>query len=892
MKKVFKADLESKKTQHPAGQKTVTVYVSDAMKKDAIVKANDELKFWDPENYKLYKNPKMTEIAAEDAEQALNDYLAKKEQAGQVVIDEQDDQDDDQETGDAESQRIVSELAERAKAIELPENMNAYKVGPDAPNYSEASDRYIEISKYNLINGEILRIGVGVYGNQFLSSFDVSISEKETALLHQIGGDLHEFADKIFTKKSNAITYGYVMAIDYLNGRITSLNKSLMRKDAIELEWQVQKLSSCDLVELFTKNTTATRLPIIDKFCTLPAGLQQNLPADQDDGSELVNNEPETAENLPDSSETLPDEPVNIYHDAILQMLEYNDGLKDFSKEQIDEMTEKLEQVTTEFVGLNRFTAEQIIDEMLNVDWDSAYEIAKTMLNVRYLRAFIRDDICTSNEVEKEEVTKPETKPQPAPETKPFAPAENTPKVAPETKPQPAEEIKAPAADQSDDVISSLGIETITPAEEKESDAKPEPTQLEKDIAAQNDAVSDLAPGETIIFEDLQNAVYHGSDGISSTKLKDACISMMYYNGVHNTGEIEKKRGTHFDVGNLAHTLILEPEKVDIEYKVKPEMPEPTDAQRKKYDAWAKDGKPENQNLKPTQKIIDAVESWMAAGKPENQSLKPSDKIIEKVESYGLDPENAAKPTDGQKDQYDAWMNAGFPEPYNGKPTDKQIADYQEWANAGKPEPYKDKPTDICIERCEFWERFTAENKNLIVVEKEDWKIAENMAQSVRNHNIAGKFIAHPHRVSERSYYKKDEETGLLIKVRPDIEIDNVLGDVKTIQMRGNPDEKWLLAELRREILRRKYHVSAAMYLDVTGAKQFVWVFVNKEPGYHWVAVVKMSMQGTYDQGQNYQPSLYEQGMEIYKEKLSSIKSAQDANYWPAPASILDIAEI
>lgn len=1025
MSKIFSAVLESKKTQHPEGVKSVTVIVSDKMKKDAEVKAVSDLAFWDPEHHKLYKKPKMTELTGEDAQDQLNEYLSSKEAHGQTDLHDTIDEDSDSDLGSIadvraaivnhkdyancanpyepssfinsvvdnvqtlisdsdvdvsfryiasniskleemrglvnlefvrenivqpviDTKKRVNELATHAQETfkDSPALETVYKAGQDAPDYSKPKDAYIEVSKYELINNEVLRVGVGVYGDVFLASYDINIREKDTGVLQSTCGSITNFANKVFKNHDNAVDYAYGMAIDKLLERIQYLNKNLMNKDAKALETQVNKLISADKKSLFGSNRSSATTPIIPEFCDMPAELtgkqvQENLPEPQESLPVATKNEPDQPINEPETGKeygdkllSLPADAINVYQHLFANCLATVDGHNDYSAEQYEEAGSKLEIIFDEYKSdySDRFDEEKTKTNLLNIDWDDANECAKSFLNIRSLRSVMRENAEINPEVEK--ASEPETKPQTAPETKPLEPLETKPTPAPETKPAAPEETKSAAVEYelapAIDIFETL-LEIL---DEQDQDKVPEPTQLEKDIAAHNEKIAALNPGEKVVFDDLPNLVYHGSDGVSSTQIKDACVSLMYYNGVNNTGEIEKARGVHFDVGNLAHTLTLEPEMVELEYKVKPDVPEPTEPQRKKYEAWLKDGKPENQNLKPNDKVIAAVEEWIAQGRPENQSLKPSDKVIDavedwiadgrpenqnlkpsddvitKVENYTNDPENnpaptekqkqkfaawmnagypepySSKPTDKQIDEYETWANAGKPEPYKGKPTDKQLADYNAWADAGKPEPYKDKPSDICIERCAFWDQFLAANENMIIVSKEDWKIAQDMADSVRNHNLAGKFIKHPARVSERSHYAIDEETGLLKKARPDIEIGKVLGDLKTIQLRGNPDEEWLAKELEREIKRRKYHLSAAMYMDVTGAKKFVWIFVNKEPGYHWVAFVEMSIDGIYSDDGDYIESLYEQGMRIYRNKLNAIKLAQETNEWLAPVSI------
>ncbi len=44
-----------------------------------------------------------------------------------------------------------------------------------------------------------------------------------------------------------------------------------------------------------------------------------------------------------------------------------------------------------------------------------------------------------------------------------------------------------------------------------------------------------------------------------------------------------------------------------------------------------------------------------------------------------------------------------------------------------------------------------------------------------------------------------------------------------------------------REIIERDYHLSAAIYCDVSILDKFFWIFVNKDAGYHWLAVVEAS---------------------------------------------------
>ena len=69
----------------------------------------------------------------------------------------------------------------------------------------------------------------------------------------------------------------------------------------------------------------------------------------------------------------------------------------------------------------------------------------------------------------------------------------------------------------------------------------------------------------------------------------------------------------------------------------------------------------------------------------------------------------------------------------------------------------------------------------------------------------------------------------------------------------------------------RDYHLSAGMYCNVADLDKFAWIFVNKDEGYHWVAVVWAS------------ESLLELGKLEYRQTIRSIANAMDTGEWPAP---------
>ncbi|EFR0235151.1 exodeoxyribonuclease, partial [Salmonella enterica] len=75
-------------------------------------------------------------------------------------------------------------------------------------------------------------------------------------------------------------------------------------------------------------------------------------------------------------------------------------------------------------------------------------------------------------------------------------------------------------------------------------------------------------------YEGVPNEVYHAANGISSTQVKDARVSLMYFNARHVEKTIVKERSPVLDMGNLVHTLALQPENLEAEFSVEPEIPE------------------------------------------------------------------------------------------------------------------------------------------------------------------------------------------------------------------------------------------------------------------------------------------------------------------------------
>ncbi len=291
---------------------------------------------------------------------------------------------------------------------------------------------------------------------------------------------------------------------------------------------------------------------------------------------------------------------------------------------------------------------------------------------------------------------------------------------------------------------------------------EPDPIPSQPEAVLEPEAEVEEEPVEKVIFEngtyDMPNFVYHQSEGISSSMVKKACESLMYYQGLYVTKTIKQTQGDALRFGNLFHTLVLEPNMLAEEYIV-------------------------------------------------------LDKTIDRRTKAG-------------KEAYNIVMD-------------------------------------------------TAEQKHLTVVTNEQFVLANEMAGIAINDPYATKLLRSPTRRTEVSYFATHPTTGLQVKVRPDLSVGDVCIDLKTIHINRSVDGEWMLEHLRREIIKYKYHLSAAMYLEVAKLKEFVWIFVNKAPGYHWVATIRATEK------------LLTEGEDLYHTTMQRIYDATQNDVWPGPMSIM-----
>ena len=397
-------------------------------------------------------------------------------------------------------------------------------------------------------------------------------------------------------------------------------------------------------------------------------------------------------------------------------------------------------------------------------------------------------------------------------------------------------------------------------------------------------------------YHNIPNEIYHSANGISSTMVKDARISLMYYHGRHVIKTIGRDRSDALTFGSLVHTLALEPEKLEQDFNVEPIIPEGafsnTASMRAFIDA--------HNNTLPKMTDSDTLRSILDehnAKLPTPYALGGNADEIGRI--YSLLPPEFQSIPDGQKFTSTAMKacikeyNATLPEPLKTSGGREALLEQLslidlEFATLEKaiPAPLpvsgsKEEmaarirtilPTAIFAdELIEAW-RNAGDGRQL--VSQQQIQHAKAIQRALFTHPSAGPLLQHDHRAVEASYFGFDEETGLEVRVRPDLEIDlnsvRVGVDLKSISM-GRVKQDALRAKLHREIIDRDYHLSAAMYSDVAAFDQFFWIFVNKDEGYHWVAIVEAS------------PDLLELGRLEYKKAMREIKNAYDTETWPAP---------
>ncbi|EDS7149924.1 PD-(D/E)XK nuclease-like domain-containing protein, partial [Salmonella enterica subsp. enterica serovar Typhimurium] len=388
-------------------------------------------------------------------------------------------------------------------------------------------------------------------------------------------------------------------------------------------------------------------------------------------------------------------------------------------------------------------------------------------------------------------------------------------------------------------------------------------------------------------YEGVPNEVYHAANGISSTQVKDARVSLMYFNARHVEKTIVKERSPVLDMGNLVHVLALQPENLEAEFSVEPEIPEGA------FTTTA-----------TLREFIDAHNASLPALLEEYNATLPSQmplgaSVDETYASYEQLPEEFQRIENGTKHTATAMKacikeyNATLPAPVKTSGSRDALLEQLAIINpdlvaqeAQKSSPLKVSGTKADLIQAvksvnpavvfadELLDAWRENTEGKVLVTRQQLSTALNIQKALLEHPTAGKLLTHPSRAVEVSYFGIDEETGLEVRVRPDLELDmgglRIGADLKTISM-WNIKQEGLRAKLHREIIDRDYHLSAAMYCETAALDQFFWIFVNKDENYHWVAIIEASTE------------LLELGMLEYRKTMREIANGFDTGEWSAP---------
>lgn len=397
-------------------------------------------------------------------------------------------------------------------------------------------------------------------------------------------------------------------------------------------------------------------------------------------------------------------------------------------------------------------------------------------------------------------------------------------------------------------------------------------------------------------YEGVPNEVYHAANGISSTQVKDARVSLMYFNARHVEKTIVKERSPVLDMGNLVHALALQPENLEAEFSVEPEIPEgafTTTATLREFIDTHNASLPALLSADDIKALLEEYNATLSAPVPLGASLE------ETGQSYIALPAEYQRIEADQKQTAAAMKacikeyNATLPTPVKTSGSRDALLEQLAIINpdlvaqeAQKSSPLKISGTKADLIQAvksvnpaavfadELLDAWRENTEGKVLVTRQQLSTALNIQKALLEHPTAGKLLTHPSRAVEVSYFGIDEETGLEVRVRPDLEIDmgglRIGADLKTISM-WNIKQEGLRAKLHREIIDRDYHLSAAMYCETAALDQFFWIFVNKDENYHWVAIIEASTE------------LLELGMLEYRKTMRAIANGFDTGEWPAP---------
>jgi hypothetical protein len=140
------------------------------------------------------------------------------------------------------------------------------------------------------------------------------------------------------------------------------------------------------------------------------------------------------------------------------------------------------------------------------------------------------------------------------------------------------------------------------------------------------------------------------------------------------------------------------------------------------------------------------------------------------------------------------------------------------------------KAYGVCLSRSTKAGKVQAEEmaaKGIEPITSQEYDLASSVANAVWSHPIAKRLLSKG--FAEQSFWKEDKETGLTCKARCDFIASSfeysgdIIVDLKTTGEGNSHPDKFI-----KSIANYLYHLQAAHYLEVIGAKRFVFIAVEK----------------------------------------------------------------
>ncbi|EAQ8972205.1 exodeoxyribonuclease, partial [Salmonella enterica] len=295
-------------------------------------------------------------------------------------------------------------------------------------------------------------------------------------------------------------------------------------------------------------------------------------------------------------------------------------------------------------------------------------------------------------------------------------------------------------------------------------------------------------------YEGVPNEVYHAANGISSTQVKDARVSLMYFNARHVEKTIVKERSPVLDMGNLVHVLALQPENLEAEFSVEPEIPEgafTTTATLREFIDAHNASLPALLSADDIKALLEEYNATLPSQMPLGASVDETYASYEQLPEEFQRIENGTKHTAAAMKACIKEYNATLPAPVKTSGSRDALLEQLAIINpdlvaqeAQKSSPLKVSGTKADLIQAvksvnpaavfadELLDAWRENTEGKVLVTRQQLSTALNIQKALLEHPTAGKLLTHPSRAVEVSYFGIDEETGLEVRVRPDLELD------------------------------------------------------------------------------------------------------------------------